>query len=146
MKTITHTATLPFTTEQMYNLVNDIEKYPDFLPWCKRAEIIEKKADKIEATLTVAKGGFEKSIRTINLLKPNESMELTLVAGPFDTFSGLWQFETVEDNQCKATYTMTFEFDNFLVSMVATPIFTQIADTMIEAFKARAEKLYSDAS
>lgn len=142
MKTITHTATLPFTTEQMYNLVNDIEKYPEFLPWCTKTEIIEKKADMIEAILTVAKGGFEKNIRTRNLLKPNESMELTLVAGPFDTFSGLWQFETMEDNHCKATYTMNFEFDNFLVSMIATPIFTQIADTMIEAFKNRAEQLY----
>lgn len=142
MKTITHTATLAFSTEQMYNLVNDIESYPKFLKWCKSTKITDTTADEIQATMTVAVGAFEKTFETRNQLVANQSMKLLLVNGPFKHFEGLWSFEPLENNHCIVTYKMNYQFKNRLVGMVAEPIFASIADAMINTFKKRAEELY----
>ncbi len=142
MKKITHSATLAYTAKQMYDLVNDIESYPDFLPWCTNASIQEQTATEVHASLTIAKAGFEKTFATRNYLVENESMKLTLVDGPFKHFEGLWHFSDVENGQCQVVYTMEFEFSNMFIGMVAEPIFAQIADSMINAFKEQAAKVY----
>ena len=142
MKTITHTAILAFSAEQIYNLVNDIESYPAFLTWCKKAVVTERSENELQASLTVAKGLFEKTFTTRNYLVANESVKLTLVNGPFKHFEGLWQFETLDAHRCKVSYTMEFEFSNMLVGKIAEPIFSAIANTIINAFKTRAEKIY----
>jgi ribosome-associated toxin RatA of RatAB toxin-antitoxin module len=143
MKTINHTANLPFSAEQMYALVNDIESYPAFLPWCKNAKITDRTSNEIQATMTVAVAKFEKTFETRNMLVVNDSIQLKLVNGPFKFFEGLWSFKAINNENCVVSYTMSFEFKSRLISVIAEPIFAAIADSMINAFKTRAEELYS---
>ncbi len=142
MKTIKHTAKVHFTSEQMYKLVNDIARYPEFLPWCKASKIIRQTAEHIEASLTVKTAGLEKSFTTRNALIENECMTLQLIEGPFKHFLGVWEFIPLGEQQCEVSFRMEFEFNSKLLAMVAEKVFIHIADTMVQAFVRRAEALY----
>jgi ribosome-associated toxin RatA of RatAB toxin-antitoxin module len=135
-------AVVPYTPSQMYALVDDIEAYPLFLPWCKNSTVIYRSEDEVSATLTLAKGGIEKSFSTINRLQKNKMIEVTLKEGPFKHLEGFWLFESIHDNCCKVTLDLEFELANNLFSLALGPIFQQIANTLVDAFCERAKDLY----
>lgn len=145
MTTITRSALVLFTPQQMFDLVNDIEQYPTFLPWCKSSEVISKSDQEITASLDLAKGGIRHKFTTRNSLVTAQSITLSLVDGPFQHLNGDWQFDMIGDNQgCRITLNMDFDFSNRLISMALDPIFTQISGSLVDAFCKRAQDIYGN--
>tara|TARA_R110002111_G_scaffold229599_1_gene290887 strand:- start:782 stop:1186 length:405 start_codon:yes stop_codon:yes gene_type:complete len=132
-----------YTPEQMYNLVNDVEAYPHFLPWCRGSEIISQTDDEICASLDLAKGGIHHVFSTRNRLVHGKSIDIALIDGPFKHLEGHWQFAMIGDNQgCRVQLDMDFEFSNKLISLALGPIFTQISGSLVDAFCKRAREIY----
>ena len=145
MTTITRSSLVLFTPEQMFDLVNDVETYPSFLPWCRSSTIISKTEDTVEASLDLAKGGIHHVFSTRNKLVHGKSIDISLIDGPFQHLEGHWQFAMIGDNQgCRIQLDMDFEFSNRLVSMALGPIFTQISGSLVEAFCNRAQEIYGN--
>jgi ribosome-associated toxin RatA of RatAB toxin-antitoxin module len=142
MALIKQSAVVPYTPEQMYDLVNGIDKYPEFLPWCKTSEIHLKTEDEVKASLTLAKGSLEKSFTTVNRLQKNKMIEVRLVSGPFRHLEGFWTFETIGDNLCRVSLDLEFELANTLISFAIGPLFHQMANTLVDAFCNRAKEVY----
>ena len=132
-----------FSAEQMYKLVDDIEKYPEFVPNCKSATIIERSETQVSASLEVAKSGIAKSFSTCNKLAPYNSIEMQLLDGPFKHLSGVWHFKPLAEDACKIELALEFEFSNKIASMAFAGIFNQLVLSMVSAFTERAQKVYS---
>lgn len=132
-----------YTAQQMYELVNDIERYPEFLPWCDAAQVEQLQADELQAELTFAQGPVRKSFTTRNYLVPGERMEMRLVDGPFKKLEGIWQFDALPDG-CKVNLALEFEFNNILMKTMLGSAFDEIANTMLEHFCTQADKLYGN--
>ncbi len=135
-------ARVPHSAEKMYDLVNDIASYPLFLPWCKEVDILSETEDEIRATLHLEKSGLRKSFTTCNRLQKNKMIEIRLLSGPFSHLEGFWRFVPQEDGQCDVLLDMEFEFANKLLSFAIEPIFSQIANSLVDAFSDRAQALY----
>lgn len=145
MTIITRSALVLYSPDQMFDLVNDVESYPSFLPWCRSSTVISKSPEEIIASLDLAKGGIHHVFTTRNRLIHDESIEIALVNGPFEHLEGLWQFATIGDNQgCRITLNMDFEFSNRIISMALGPIFTQISGSLVDAFCKRAQDIYGN--
>ncbi len=143
MTTITRSSLVLFTPDQMFDLVNDIEAYPIFLPWCRASEIIHKTETTVDASLALAKGGIHHVFSTRNTFMQGESIAISLIDGPFKHLEGHWQFVMIGDNQgCRIQLDMNFEFSNRIISMALGPIFTQISGSLVEAFCKRAQQVY----
>lgn len=145
MTTITRSSLVIFTPDQMFDLVNDVEAYPTFLPWCRGSEIISKSDTEINASLDLAKGGIHHVFSTKNTLVSGESIDIALIDGPFQHLEGHWQFGMIGDNQgCRIQLDMDFEFSNRIISMALGPIFTQISGSLVDAFCKRAQDIYGN--
>ncbi len=132
---------MPFPTETMYKLVTDVAAYPEFLPWCGGGRVLEQSNDYQLAVVEIKKGPLNTSFTTKNLLTPPERIELTLVDGPFRQLQGCWTFRELAKDACKIELDLQFEFVAGPVGLLLRPVFNQIADTMVNAFVARAESL-----
>ncbi len=135
-------ALVPYTPAEMFVLVNDIEAYPQFLPWCKQARILSQDADEIRATLALSKGGVEKEFTTCNRHQINKMIEVRLVEGPFKHLEGFWRFDALGEHGCKVSMDMEFEFSSKLLGMVVGPVFSQVANTLVDSFHQRAVQVY----
>lgn len=144
MTTVTRSATVPYTPAQMYDLVNDVERYPEFLPWCRNARILEARGDEIRATLELAKGGIRKSFTTLNRGQRNKMIEIRLVSGPFQHLEGFWRFDPV-DGGTRIRMDMDFEFANPMLRFALGPVFHQIVNTLVDSFVSRAREIYGRA-
>lgn len=133
---------MPYSVADMYKLVDEIEKYPEFLPWCKGSEILYRDEDEVHAKLVLSGGGFQKSFTTCNRLQANKMIEIKLLDGPFRQLEGFWKFEPQPDNGCQVTLDLQFEFINKLLDLAFGPVFHQVASTLVEAFSKRAEQMY----
>ena len=142
MTTISRAADVPFSPTQMYQLVNDIEKYPEFLQWCESSKVHTRTDDEVRATLTLAKGGLRKSFTTLNRLQKDKMVEVRLISGPFKHLEGFWRFELLENNLCRISFDLEFEFINKLLSLALGPVFSQIANALVGNFVKRAQQLY----
>jgi ribosome-associated toxin RatA of RatAB toxin-antitoxin module len=141
MKEITRSAIVEHSAAQIYALVDDIESYPHFLPWC-RAVRVEKVGEQKRATLTVGLRGIQQSFTTLNENHPATSMHMRLLEGPFREFSASWRFTPLADNACEITFTMRYQFASRALSKLLEPLFGEIADTMVGAFTRRADELH----
>lgn len=142
MAVIKRNAVVPYTPAQMYELVNRIEKYPEFLPWCKNSDIHERTEDEVKASLTLAKGGMEKTFTTLNRMQHEKMIEVRLISGPFNHLEGFWLFEPVGDTMCKIILDLEFELANNIFSFALGPVFQQIANSLVDAFCDRAKQVY----
>ncbi len=142
MKVIERTALVPYSAEQMYCLVNDIAAYPEFMDGCEGAEILAHGEDWIEARLELSMGGMTQSFITRNQLVPGESMQMSLVSGPFEAFEGCWQFTPLSDTACKLSFELRFEFANKLLALAAGKWFEKVANRQVEAITSRAQTVY----
>ncbi len=140
---IDKTALVMHSAERMFHLVNDIARYPEFLPWCAGAEIHDRDEEQITASLEVAKGGIRHRLTTRNQLYHPETIEMSLVDGPFRDLTGRWHFRALDDNACKVILTLEFEFSGSLSRMTFGPVFSQAANTMVDAFCRRADMVYA---
>ncbi len=127
----------------MYELVNNINDYPQFLNWCEGASILNQSDHQITASVQINKGGLKQAFSTLNTLKPFGLIEMKLLDGPFEHFSGEWRFEPLGENAAKVFLNLQFKFKSKLLDMSLTPIFTKIANSQLDAFVARANKIYS---
>lgn len=141
MTHIARSALVPFSSTQMYELVNNIEDYPQFLPWCAGTQILSRSATEIQATVHVAKGIFHKSFTTVNQLLTDKRIEMRLLHGPFSHLEGTWEFQATEKGT-QVILNLSFEFANRLATLTLGPLFHQIASTMVQAFTQRAYQVY----
>lgn len=126
----------------MFDLVSDVDGYSRFLPWCSDSFVESRDVDEMRATIVIAKGGIKKSFTTLNRLQQGKMMEMRLVEGPFKRLEGFWQFTPLRDDACKVGLSLEFEFSNSLVRMAFGKVFTQVANTLVDAFVKRAEEVY----
>ncbi len=133
-----------FSCQQMYDLVNDIEKYHEFLPYFAKSVVHHRDEDEVQATLVITAAGVNKSFTTRNRLQPNKMIELRLVDGPFNHLEGFWRFDSTE-NGSLISFDLEFEFSGKMLSMLLGPVFEQVTDKMVDAFCERAEALYATA-
>lgn len=132
----------PYSVEQMFALVNDIAKYPEFVPDCIASGIIKKQDNIIAAFIEVEKFGFKKSFTTLNQLNEPNSIDITLLEGPFKHLTGQWLFTPIEQNRSKISFRLDFEFKNKLLDLTFTPVFKEVMTNMVNAFSQRARKIY----
>ncbi len=145
MAHISRTLIVPYSCEEMYQLVDGIEHYPQFIPWCHSSQVLSRTEGEIKATLCLARGGISKSFTTLNRNQKNKMIEIGLVHGPFKRLRGYWRFDSLgSDTGCKVSFDMEFEFAGPLVSLVFGPIFSQICNTLVDAFHKRAIALYGN--
>ncbi|SET76327.1 MULTISPECIES: type II toxin-antitoxin system RatA family toxin [Marinobacter] len=142
---IDKSALVMHSAERMFALVDDIARYPDFLPWCAGAEVHERTGAQVVASLEVAKGGMRHRLTTRNELLSPQRIDMKLVDGPFRDLEGRWHFNPLDENACKVTLQLSFEFSGTLSRMTFGPVFSQAANTMVEAFCRRANEIYTDA-
>jgi ribosome-associated toxin RatA of RatAB toxin-antitoxin module len=141
MKRIARSAIVEHSAHEMYALVDDIESYPRFLPWCTAAKVEERTQEAVRATLTVGIRGLRQSFTTQNVNRPGESIEVRLVNGPFRRFAGHWRFVPLSGEACRIEFGLEYELAGAL-SRILGPLFDRIADTMVDAFSRRAAELY----
>ena len=142
MHHISKSAIVPYTPQQMFELVNNIDDYSQFLNWCDSSSILNQSDDQITASVQINQGGIKQSFSTLNTLTPYKSIEMQLLDGPFDELSGEWRFETLGENATKIHLTLQFEFKSMLIDMALSPIFKSIANSQLDAFVARAKYIY----
>lgn len=142
MTIIKRSALVAYSARQMFELVNNIEDYPRFLPWCHHSHVISRTDTTIEATLDIAWSGVHKSFTTRNQLHPYDHMEITLVKGPFHYLEGRWTFKSLSGQACKVGLELEFELTGSLVDRIFQPIFTHIANSLVDAFCKRAIEVY----
>ena len=127
---------------QMFNLVDGVEDYPAFLPWCSQTQVAFRDASKTVATLHISYLSVKSHFTTENLKEIPLRMSITLVDGPFRRLEGLWRFKPLADNACKIDFQLSFEFSSKLFEKVIGAVFSRIADTLVEAFVRRADDVY----
>jgi len=134
-----------YSPAEMYALVNDVAAYAKFLPWCRSSKIIKQTPHEMTASIEIARGALHRTFTTKNVLHKNRKIELQLVDGPFKTLQGAWGFYPLKrDDACKIELDLTFRFDSGLVSLAARPVFTQIANSLVDAFSKRAVEVYGE--
>lgn len=131
---------LPFALEDIFNLVADIENYPEFLPWCRTARILEQDANDVVAKLKVVTAGRHSEIVTRNELDPFTRIGLHLIQGPFSSFDGEWKFVDLKIG-CKATLNLCFEFEGALLRIVGPRVLDLAIDRVMSAFTQRARQM-----
>ncbi len=140
MPNISRSALVVHSPQHMYELVNAVGNYPDFLPWCDASEVHEHTDSGMLATVAIAKGGINKTFTTRNQLIEGRSIQMQLVDGPFTQLEGLWEFEPLGPEACKISLNLNFEFDNPVFRASFAKVFDQIAGSMVDAFVLRANQ------
>uniref|UniRef100_A4XYG2 Cyclase/dehydrase n=1 Tax=Ectopseudomonas mendocina (strain ymp) TaxID=399739 RepID=A4XYG2_ECTM1 len=139
---IQRSALLPYPAQALFDLVNDVARYPEFLPWCSSSQVLEVSESHMLASLEVAKGGLSQRFVTRNALQPGERIEMNLQEGPFTRLHGVWEFKALGDKACKISLDLTFDYAGPLVRATLGPLFNQAANTMVDAFCQRAKQLH----
>jgi ribosome-associated toxin RatA of RatAB toxin-antitoxin module len=141
MKRINRSAIVEHSAQQMFSLVDDIESYPRFLPWCRAAKVDQRTAEQVQATLSVGMRGLKQTFSTRNELHPPEAMEMRLLKGPFRHFAATWRFKPLSAQACAVEFSLEYEMAGPLARLLE-PLFDHIADTMVDAFTRRANDLH----
>jgi ribosome-associated toxin RatA of RatAB toxin-antitoxin module len=142
MAEIEKTAIVEYSAEQMFRLVDAVEKYPEFLPWCG-GTIVEHQDERItHATIKINYHHVKHSFTTENTRKPPELIEMTLLDGPFEHLDGHWRFIPLSENACKIEFRLHYTFSHKLLEKLVGPVFYIIANSFVEAFIDRAETIY----
>ena len=146
MPEISHTVLVEFTPRQMFSLVDTVEDYPKFLPWCGGATLAHRDSDTTRATLLINYRGIRRSFTTENVKREPVTMQIRLVEGPFSKLNGSWLFTDLAGRGCKIDFRLHNEFAGRLLDRLIGPVFHHIASTLVEAFVKRAEQVYGSKS
>lgn len=142
MPSVNKHALVPYSAEQMFDLVNDVSKYQEFLPGCKRSDVLKESEDFMQAKMVLAKAGIEQTLVTQNKLIRGKSIEMGLADGPFKSLSGGWTFTPLSDNACKIELNLHFKFASKLVDIAFGKVFRGLTNNMVNAFSQRAKQVY----
>ena len=142
MQLVERSALVTYTAAQMFALVNDVERYPEFLPWCLEARVAEVSPTERIASLKVARGVLRTEFTTRNTLQPDAQIRLQLLHGPFRELTGEWRFEPIGTRGSKVHFRVEFEFKNRLTASAFNAVFEAMCGTIIDAFVQRAKTVY----
>ena len=142
MKKIEKSALVTYTPEQMFLLIDDIDAYASFLPWCSNSQVVERTDEFVKGELEISYSSLNKSFITRNINIPHSSIEMQLVEGPFKHLRGLWVFTPLGTDGCKIQLDMEFEFASKILDMTVGPVFGKLANSLVDAFTERATKIY----
>ena len=142
MPAISRSALVMYSAEQMYQLINDVLAYPQFLPECSDSKIIFQDENSVTAALLVSKGGLKKWFTTENTLVTNEIVNLKLVDGPFKKLEGRWQLTPLSPDACKVNLDLEYEFSSKIIGLAFGRLFNQLTNNMVQAFTERAKEVY----
>jgi ribosome-associated toxin RatA of RatAB toxin-antitoxin module len=143
MASIHRSALLPYSDEQLFRLVNDVEAYPRYMDGCVGASVIHMDGRHMEARLDLARAGITQSFTTRNELTPYESIRLTLKDGPFDSFDGIWRFQALAEKACKVSLDMEFTVRGGLLSVAASKLLDRVTGNLVDAVVRRANEVYA---
>ncbi len=146
MPRLQRSALVPHSAEDMFDLVSDVASYPEFLPWCGGARVIERTDTHQVAAVTIAKSVKRSEFITENTLDRPGRIGMTLKDGPFKRLTGSWSFTPIDESACRAELEVEFEFGNPFVGRLILPAFKQVCDTMVGAFTRRAASVYGQSS
>ena len=142
MAVVQKTVLLAFSAEQMFALVEKVEDYPTFLPWCGGVEVKQRSPEKLVATIAIAYHGLKQSFTTENQNTSPTHMQMKLVEGPFSILDGQWHFKPLREDACKVEFELHYEFSSKVLEKLIGPVFTIIANSFVESFCKRAEEVY----
>lgn len=141
MTTVSKSALVPYSAEEMYRLVADVESYPEFLPWCAGARVLTRDAEGLVAEIDMAFGGVRKTFTTRNTHHATR-IDIRLVRGPFSRLEGSWTFQQVAELGSRIGVDLEFDFANRLLALAVGPVFGTIANSLVDSFKKRARETY----
>ncbi len=144
MVAVVRSALLPHSARRMFDLVNDIERYPSFLPHCLSAKVLSQGEDELVGELCLGRAGIRQRFVTRNRLRPPEAIDMELVEGDFSRFDAQWRFDGLGADSCKVTLRMDFELRSALVDFAVRGLFKDTAGTMVDAMVARAAAVYGE--
>lgn len=141
MAQVDKTVLVGHSAEHMFSLVDRVEDYTQFLPWCGGVELHQRDESVTEATLHIDYHGIKQKFTTQNLKQFPHSMEIRLKDGPFKHLQGHWRFISLAPDACKVEFSLQYEFSSVLLEKLISPVFSHIANTFVEAFVVRADNL-----
>ena len=147
MKSIHKTVLLWHSASEMFALVADVPRYPDFLPWCNEGALLEQQGEVVVARVGMSISGLKKSFTTRNTQIPGRSIKLELVDGPFSHLEGTWEFIPLggpEQKACKILFTLNYAFSSRTLESLVGPVFDKIAGSLVDAFVKRADQVYGE--
>ncbi|QAX81707.1 type II toxin-antitoxin system RatA family toxin [Candidatus Pseudomonas adelgestsugas] len=139
---IKRSAVLPYSAQALYELVNDVARYPEFLPWCSTAEVLEGSDEYMVASVGIVNGGFSQHFVTRNVLVFGKSIEMNLQEGPCTQLHGVWVFKSLTDKACKISLDLSFDYSGPIVRVILRPLFHYVANTLVDAFCQRPMQLH----
>ena len=145
MKQVTRSALLPYSAEQMFDVVNDVASYAMFLPWCSASEVLSQSETEMVARLTISRGSLSQQFTTRNELERPGVINLHLVDGPFTTLEGRWRFSSLGEDGCKIEMVLRFEMSSKMLGAILARVFEQATDSLVDAFCQRAAQIYPPA-
>ena len=145
MKTVSKSVLIWYSPEEMFALVTGVDKYPQFLPWCDQARVLEQDGSSMLAEVGIALSGLRQSFVTRNTHEEGRRVQMKLVKGPFSRLDGDWHFHVVGDGSQRASRVelkLHYGFSNKVLAALVGPVFDRIAATMVDAFVKRAQQVY----
>ena len=142
MTRVNRSALMPYDAQFMFQIVNDVAAYPEFLPWCGGVEIHKQTERMMEASILMQLTGLNQRFRTRNNIVPGQSIQMTLLDGPFESLDGEWQFSAIAEDGCKIELLLNFEVKQGLAARILKPAFSRIANTMVDSFCERARIIH----
>jgi len=142
MHTVKRSVLVPYACHQMFDLVAEVEKYPEFMPWCGGAQVHERDASGMRASVSIHFAGLRQTFTTRNTHDYPNRILMSLVDGPFSALTGCWEFTPLAEQACKVHYTMEYAFSSRTLEALVGPVFNRIASGFIDAFTQRAKTCY----
>ena len=147
MREVRRNALVPHTAAQMYAIVNDIESYPQFLPWCAAATVRDRTPTAVTGTLELARAGVKVHVSSVNHMVPDRRIDMVQAGGPLKSLKGSWNFVPIEkegvERGCRVELEVHFEFRNAALTLLFGPLFEHTWDSLVEAFVKRARAVYA---
>lgn len=142
MAVVHKTVLLGYSAEQMFALVDRVEDYPKFLPWCGGVEVRQREENRLVATMLINYHGVKHSFTTENTNVPPVSMNMRLIEGPFKHLDGSWTFKALREDACKIDFDLHYEFSSRILEHLIGPVFSMIANSFVDSFCKRADAVY----
>jgi ribosome-associated toxin RatA of RatAB toxin-antitoxin module len=139
MQTVRKSALVARSAQAMFDLVEDIERYPQFLPWCSGTKVLERTPETTKARIDIDYRGLVTHFTTLNRKQEPHGMDVELDEGPFDSLHGRWSFTPLGEDGCRVEFVLDYAFSSAAMSVVLAPVFGHIAETLVERFVARAD-------
>ena len=142
MRKVNRSALVPYSAYEMFCLVDDVEAYPEFLPWCNDAEVHKRTDDIVEATLELHKGSMSNHFTTRNTRHEHDAIDIELLGGPFRHLKGGWRFKDLGQEGCKVSLELDFQFESMVVDLMFGRFFEETCNSLVDAFTQRAASVF----